>query len=98
MATTPASPIEPAALASLAGSLRGRLLLPGDPAYDEARTVWNAMIDRRPAAIARPLGVDDIQACVRFAAEHGATLAVKGGGHNIAGLAMPEGGLVLDMG
>jgi FAD binding domain-containing protein/berberine-like enzyme len=98
MATTPASPIDPAALASLTGNLRGRLLLPGDPAYDEARTVWNAMIDRRPAAIARPLGVDDIQACVRFAAEHGATLAVKGGGHNIAGLAMPEGGLVLDMG
>src|SRR4029079_11796845 len=72
-------------------------LLPGDAAYEEARTVWNAMIDRRPAAIARPAGTDDVRACVRFAGEHGLTLAGEGGGHNIAGLAMPEAGLVLDM-
>jgi len=95
--TTRTSALDPSVFASLATSLRGPLRLPGDAAYDEARTVWNAMIDRRPAAIARPHGTDDVRACVRFAAERGLTLAVKGGGHNIAGLAMPEGGLVLDM-
>ncbi|HXT21358.1 MAG TPA: FAD-binding oxidoreductase [Thermoanaerobaculia bacterium] len=94
--TTPPSP-STSDFAPLAASLQGPLLLLGDAAYDEARTVWNAMIDRRPAAIARPAGVDDVRACVRFAGERGLTLAVKGGGHNIAGLAMPEGGLVLDM-
>jgi len=97
MTNTPSSPVAASAFTALAASLRGPLLLPGEPAYEEARTVWNGMIDRRPAAIARPLGTDDVRACVRFAGEHGLTLAVKGGGHNIAGLAMPEGGLVLDM-
>ncbi|HEV8239749.1 MAG TPA: FAD-binding oxidoreductase [Thermoanaerobaculia bacterium] len=97
MNMTPRSVVDPSDLAALTAQLRGPLLLPGDAAYDEARTVWNAMIDRRPAAIARPLGTDDVRACVRFAGEHGLTLAVKGGGHNIAGLAMPEGGFVLDM-
>ena len=88
---------QPQDFAALASSLRGRLLLPGGDGYDESRSLWNAMIDRRPAAIARPLGNDDVRACVRFAGERGLALAVKGGGHNIAGLAMPEGGLVLDM-
>ncbi len=77
--------------------LRGPLLLPKDPGYDEARSVWNAMIDRKPAAIARCLGVADVAACVRFAAEKDIPLSIKGGGHNIAGLAVCDGGLTLDM-
>jgi FAD/FMN-containing dehydrogenase len=78
-------------------SLQGELLLPEDPGYEEARSIWNAMIDRRPALIARCLGVTDIVACMNFAREKGITLSIKGGGHNISGLAVCEGGLMLDM-
>ena len=67
------------------------------PAYDEARSVWNAMIDRRPALIVRCLGTADVVACVNAAREHGLPLSIKGGGHNIAGLAVCDGGLMLDM-
>ena len=81
----------------LKGRIRGPLLQRGDPGFDEARSVWNAMIDRRPALIARCLGVSDVIACVNAAREHGVPLSVKGGGHNIAGLAVCEGGLMLDM-
>ncbi len=77
--------------------LRGPLILPGEPGYDETRSVWNAMIDRRPMAIARCLGVADVVACVDFAREHGITPCIKGGGHNIAGLAVSDGALLLDM-
>ena len=81
----------------LKGRIRGPLLRPGDPGFDEARSVWNAMIDRRPALIVRCLGVSDVVACVNAAREFGLQLSVKGGGHNIAGLAVCEGGLMLDM-
>jgi len=81
----------------LKGRIRGPLLSPGEPGFDEARSVWNAMIDRRPALIARCLGVSDVVACVNAAREYGMQLSVKGGGHNIAGLAVCEGGLMLDM-
>ena len=77
--------------------LRGVLVLPGDQDYDEARSVWNAMIDRRPALIARCLGVADVVTCVNFARKHDLLLSIKGGGHNIAGLAVADGGLMLDM-
>jgi FAD/FMN-containing dehydrogenase len=77
--------------------LRGALVLPGDPDYDEARSVWNAMIDRRPALIARCLGVADVVTCVNFARKHDLLLSIKGGGHNIAGLAVANGALMLDM-
>ncbi|HEY7218727.1 MAG TPA: FAD-binding oxidoreductase, partial [Candidatus Binatia bacterium] len=77
--------------------LRGPLLLSGESAYDEARAVWNAMIDRRPALIARCLGVADVISAVNFAREHGLALSIKGGGHNIAGLAVCDGGMMLDM-
>jgi FAD/FMN-containing dehydrogenase len=76
---------------------RGMLVEPGEPGYDEARSVWNAMIDRRPSLIARCLGVADVAMCVDFARQHGLTLSVKGGGHNISGLAVCDGGLMLDM-
>jgi FAD/FMN-containing dehydrogenase len=77
--------------------LRGALVLPDDPGYDQSRSIWNAMIDRRPALIARCLGVADVQTCVNFAREQGLTLSIKGGGHNISGLAVCDGGLMIDM-
>lgn len=77
--------------------LRGPLLAPGDAGYDDSRTVWNAMIDRRPALVARCLGVADVIAGVNFARENGLLLCIKGGGHNIAGLATADGALMLDM-
>ena len=67
-----------AVLNDLKGRIRGPLLRPGDPGFDEARSVWNAMIDRRPALIARCLGVSDVVTCVKTAREHGIPLSVKG--------------------
>jgi FAD/FMN-containing dehydrogenase len=85
------------ALAALKARLRGPVLLPGDAGYEESRTVWNAMIDRKPAAVARCLGSADVVACVQFARENDTLLCIKGGGHNIAGLATADGALMLDM-
>ncbi len=82
---------------SLKMRLKGSLLVPGEPSYDESRTVWNAMIDRKPALVVRCLGVADVIACVRFAREHNLLVSIKGGGHNIAGLATADGALMLDM-
>lgn len=81
----------------LASALRGVLLRPGAEGYEEARQVWNAMIDRRPALIARCSGVADVIRSVRFAREQGIQLAIRGAGHNIAGHAVCEGGLVIDL-
>ena len=81
---------------ALRAALRGTLHAPGAPGYDESRSLWNAMIDRRPALIARCVGVADVVTCVKFAREHGVALSMKGGGHNIAGLACCDGGLMLD--
>jgi FAD/FMN-containing dehydrogenase len=81
----------------LADSLRGRLLRCGEGGYEEARKVWNGMIDRRPALIARCAGPADVVAAVRFARTHGLLLSVKGGGHNITGNAVCEGGLMIDL-
>ncbi len=86
-----------AAVKDLTGRIRGPLLRPGDPGYDAARSVWNAMIDRRPAIILRCLGTADVIAGVNVAREQGLRLSIKGGGHNIAGLAVCDGGLLLDM-
>ena len=79
------------------GQFRGALLRDGDPGYDEARQVWNGMIDRRPALIARCTGTADVVAAVRLARTHRLLSSVKGGGHNIAGLAVCQGGLVIDL-
>ena len=89
--------LDPAAADLLRTRLRGSLLLPGDPGYDDARAIWNGMIDRRPALIARCLGVTDVVAAVAFAREHDLPLTVKGGGHNIAGLSLADGALTLDL-
>lgn len=94
---TPAIEPERSAFAELKAGLRGSLLLPGEPGYDDARSIWNAMIDRRPALIARCLGAADVIAGVNFARQHGLPLSIKGGGHNISGLAVCDGGLMLDM-
>src|SRR6185295_3288651 len=85
------------ALEQLRGGLRGALCLPGDTGYDEARTIWNAMIDKRPAAVVRAAGASDVIRTVRLAAQHRLLLSVRGGGHNIAGSAVCDGGLMLDL-
>ncbi len=77
--------------------LAGELIRPGDSGYDEARSVWNGMIDRNPALIARCAGVSDVRECVAFAREHGLPIAVRGGGHNVAGTATADGALVIDL-
>ena len=89
--------LDPGDLDELSAQLRGPLLVPGEPGYDDARSIWNAMIDRRPALIARCRGVGDVLAGVNFAREHEIALSIKGGGHNIAGLALADGGLMLDL-
>ena len=81
----------------LEASLRGELIRPGDDAYDEARAVWNGMIDRYPALVVRPAAVEDVVASVNFARENNVLLAVRGGGHNVAGLGAVDGGLVVDL-
>jgi FAD/FMN-containing dehydrogenase len=83
--------------AALAGRLSGEVVAPGHPDYERARRVWNGMIDKRPALIARCADADDVAAAVRFAAETGLALAVRGGGHNVAGTAVVDDGLVIDL-
>jgi FAD/FMN-containing dehydrogenase len=82
---------------SFKANLRGALLCPGAAGYDEARTIHNAMIDRRPALIARCAGVADVMAGVRFARAHELLVSVRGGGHGMPGYAVCEGGLMLDL-
>ncbi|MDP3858496.1 MAG: FAD-binding oxidoreductase [Stagnimonas sp.] len=84
-------------LSALRQGLRGRLATPGSDDYEQARTVWNAMIDRKPALAARCAGAGDVMRAVRFARESDLLLAVRGGGHNIAGNAVCEGGLQIDL-
>ena len=86
-----------APMAQLAESLRGTLLRPGDAGYDEARTPFYGGFDRRPAAIARVVDVEDVARVVRFAAEHGLELAVRSGGHSIAAHSVSDGGIVIDL-
>ena len=78
-------------------NLKGSLLTPDSPGYDEARTVWNAMIDRRPGLIVRCADATDVARAVRFARSHDLLVAVRGGGHNIAGNAVCDGGLMIDL-
>jgi hypothetical protein len=78
-------------------SLGGELIQPNDEGYDDARKVWNAMIDKRPALIARCSGTVDVITAVNFAREQGLLLSVRGGGHNIAGTALCDDGLTIDL-
>ena len=77
--------------------LRGDLITPADPVYDEARAVYNAMIDKRPAAIVRCRDVADVIACVRFGRANDLEIAVRGGGHSAGGLGVWDGALVIDL-
>ena len=83
--------------AGLRERLAGRVILPGQEGYDAARHVWNASHDYRPALIAQPLSVAEVQAAVRFAADRGLPVSVRGGGHNHAGYAVADGALMLDL-
>jgi FAD/FMN-containing dehydrogenase len=77
--------------------LAGQLIRPGDAAYNEARRVWNGLIDKYPALIARVADVADVVAAVNFARENELLVSVRGGGHNAAGYATNDGGLVIDL-
>jgi FAD/FMN-containing dehydrogenase len=89
--------LEAKSIEDLRTRLKGTILVRDDAGYDDGRSVWNAVIDRRPALIARCLGVADVIAAVNFARDQGLLLSIKGGGHNIAGLAVCDGGIMLDM-
>jgi FAD/FMN-containing dehydrogenase len=89
--------LEKTAVEAFKARLRGGLLCPGEAGYDDARTIHNGMIDRRPALIARCAGAADVLAAVRFAREHDLLLSVRGGGHGMPGFAVCEGGLMLDL-
>jgi FAD/FMN-containing dehydrogenase len=87
-----------ATLARLRDAIGGRVIEPGDDGYDDARRVWNGMIDRRPVAVVRARDVGDVAPAIGAARELGLPLAIRGGGHNVAGHGTVEGGIVLDLG
>ena len=86
------------AFEAFCGSLRGPCISPDDPCYEEARLVWNKGVDKRPAVIARCSGVADVIEAVTFARDQNLVVAVRGGGHNVAGNAVCDGGIVIDLG
>src|SRR5215475_3421136 len=79
------------------GGFRGRLISADHADYDVARGVWNGAIDRRPRLIARCVGTADVVAAVRFARDHDLEIAIRGGGHNVAGTAVCDDGIVIDL-
>ena len=94
---SPAGVSDQSALSALCETLRGTLLRPGDAAYEATRGVWNGMIDRRPAIIVRCQGVADVIAAVNFARTNGMLVAVRSGGHGVAGHAVCDGGMMIDL-
>jgi FAD/FMN-containing dehydrogenase len=84
-------------LMALSDAFDGRAVRPGDAGFDEATRIWNGMVSRRPALVVQPLSADDVSTAIRFAAANGILLSIKGGGHNIAGTSLADGGLTLDM-
>lgn len=89
--------LDDAAVDALRSGFAGEVVAPGDPSYDESRTLFNAMIDRRPSVIALCETVDDVAAAIRFGRERGLEVAVRGGGHSVAGNALSDGGIVVDL-
>jgi len=96
-ARNPEGKISQSAVVYLREALRGALLQPFNPGYGEVRSIWNGMIVKQPALIARVTGMADVITCVNFARDNGLPLSIRGGGHNIAGAALCEGGLMIDM-
>jgi FAD/FMN-containing dehydrogenase len=90
-------PLDAERLEQLRANLRGPVLLPGDPGYDEARTVWNGIIDRHPPVIVQATGNADVIAAVNFARDAGLAVSVKGGGHSAAGSAVSDEALMIDL-
>src|SRR5262252_10409242 len=95
MSTT--STLDRSAIADLSARFTGALLLPGDSGYDEARRIHNGLIDRHPALIARCLGTADVADAIRFARDNGLETTVRGGGHNVAGRAVADGAVMIDL-
>jgi FAD/FMN-containing dehydrogenase len=81
----------------LAARVEGHVLFPGDASWDESVLIWNAMVARTPALVLQPKTAGDVATGIGFARDHGLLLSIKGGGHNIAGTSLAEGGLTLDM-
>jgi FAD/FMN-containing dehydrogenase len=90
-------PLDAAAIAALRAEVRGRVILPEEADYDVARRVWNGMIDKRPAAVVQAVSVEDIGPVLHLARSTGLPVAIRGGGHNVAGLGSVDDGIVLDM-
>jgi FAD/FMN-containing dehydrogenase len=97
LAEKPRGGLDETGITSLRGTLRGPLLQAGEPGFNDACSIWNGMIPRRPALVARVSGAADVVTCVNFARESGLPLSIRGGGHNIAGTALCDGGLMIDM-
>src|ERR1700733_15057208 len=89
--------ITASSLDAFKSSLRGPLLRPGDAEYDDARLIWNGMMDRKPALITCCVGTADVISTVNFAREHNILLAVRGGGHSVAGNSSCDGGMLIDL-
>jgi len=91
------TPIDPSHIDQLRAACRGTIITSADAGYDAARRIWNASVDKRPGVIVRCSGVADVIAAVKFAREHGVLVAIRGGGHNVGGRALCDGGLVIDL-
>jgi hypothetical protein len=89
--------VTPAHVEELRGAIRCAILSASDPGYDEARRVWNGMIDRKPSAIIKPTSISDVMQAVRFARKHGIAASVRGGGHSVSGKAVADGVLMIDL-
>jgi FAD/FMN-containing dehydrogenase len=89
-------PLQPAQIGELKSQFKGQILVAGDTGYDDVRQIWNAMIDRKPGIIARCSSADDVVRAVNFARQHNLVVSVRGGGHNIAGNAICDDGLMID--
>src|SRR5215470_20400619 len=91
------APAPSGAIDALLSSVRGQILRPEDPAYNEVRKIHNGMIDHKPTVIVRCVGAADVLQCVRVAREHRLLVSIRGGGHSVAGFSVCDGGLMIDL-